>query len=692
MREKDKKEDFIKKAISVHGNKYDYSKVEYKGCCEKVTIICPIHGEFNQTPRSHIRGSGCPECAKIKVAGSKRKRLSKLIAEFNKKHHGRYDYSGIKEEEYQSNKSKLPIICPVHGVFYQSVSKHLSGQGCPKCYGNIKKSVEDFINEARKVHGDEYDYSKVDYVNTNTKVEIICREHGSFWQTPKNHTARKQGCPECAKAKIGESITKPFEKFVAEASKVHNGKYFYNIKGYVNSSSKIDIYCPKHGLFKQNASSHLQGCGCPKCATEQTTEKIWNIYSKEFIKRAKQIHGDKYDYSKADFKKFKEKVTIICPIHGEFEQMPDKHIYGKCGCPKCAKTYQPTTEEFVERSSGIHKNKYDYSKVEYVDAHTKVCIICPDHGEFWQTPNGHIKGNGCPRCAKIISKPEVEITDFIKSIHEGEILNNVRNVIAPQELDIYVPDKKIAIEYNGLTWHSEEYNKDKGYHLSKLERCNEKGIKLISIFEDEWINRKEIVLGKIRHLLGKEGNKERAYARKCWAMEISKEEAMDFLEQNHIQGYVPSTIYLGCFFNGSLVGVMAFKKEKEEGSWELTRFATDINRVCCGVGGKLFKYFVGSYNPLHIKSFADRRWTLDKKDNLYTKLGFTLESILKPDYRYVNGFNREHKFGYRKQVLMRKYPDAGLNMGMTEKEMCDALGFYRIWDCGLLKFVWEATV
>ena len=137
---------------------------------------------------------------------------------------------------------------------------------------------------------------------------------------------------------------------------------------------------------------------------------------------------------------------------------------------------------------------------------------------------------------------------------------------------------------------------------------------------------------------------------------------------------------------------MSFKKESKDESnhnWELTRFATDITKHCIGLGGKLFSYFIRNYNPEYIKSFADRRWTLDKDNNLYTKLGFTLEKVLAPDYRYVNGDKREHKFGYRKHILMKKYPDAGLTEDMTEYEMTQKLGFYRIWDCGLLKYIWE---
>ena len=167
----------------------------------------------------------------------------------------------------------------------------------------------------------------------------------------------------------------------------------------------------------------------------------------------------------------------------------------------------------------------------------------------------------------------------------------------------------------------------------------------------------------------------------------------EFLEKNHIQGSCSATIHLGCYFNTELIGVMTFKKEsKDENNhnWELTRFATNINKHCIGIGGKLFKYFIRNYNPSYIKSFADRRWTLDKDNNLYTKLGFKLDKVLKPDYRYTKGANSYiHKFNFRKQTLLKRYPDSGLTEDMTEYEMTQKLGFYRIWDCGLFKYVWK---
>ena len=223
----------------------------------------------------------------------------------------------------------------------------------------------------------------------------------------------------------------------------------------------------------------------------------------------------------------------------------------------------------------------------------------------------------------------------------------------------------------------------------KTELCEKQGIRLIHIFEDEWIEHEEIVKSKLKHILGCDMDLPKIFARKCIIKEIDNQIAKSFLEKNHIQGFSRSSVYLSCFCYDELIGVMTFKREiKNSDKWELTRFASDINKHCIGVGGKLLKYFVKNYNPTEVKSFADRRWSGTLKENLYDKLGFIVDNVLKPDYHYVVGDNRLHKFGFRKQILLKKYPNSGLTEDMTEHEICQKLGFQRIYDCGLIKYKW----
>jgi len=543
-----------------------------------------------------------------------------------------------------------------------------------------KKTTEDFVNEARKIHGDRYDYSKAEYVNTRTKICIICPIHGEFWQKPLLHINQKCGCPECNGTK-----RRTTEDFISEAKKIHGDRYDYSKVIYKNVNEKVCIVCLEHGEFWQTPYEHLNGHGCPKCSGRA------KLTIEEFIDKAKEIHGDKYDYSMVDYINNSTKVCIICPQHGEFWQTPREHLKGH-GCFECGKvTFSQkkklSTEEFISRSLKIHNGFYDYSKVDYKDYYTKVCIICPEHGEFWQTPYIHYAcGCGCPKCAKQQSKGEEEIVEFLQEICNLKIETRNNNIIKPYELDIYIPEKNIAIEYDGLVWHSEQFGKDKNYHLNKTELCEKQGIRLIHIFEDEWLEHKNIVKSKLKHILGFDNDLPKVFARKCVVKKIDKKAIKRFLIENHIQGNGFSTVCLGCHYKDELVGVMSFKKERNDSDkWELTRFASDINKHCVGVAGKLFHYFIANYNPSEVKSFADRRWSANN-ENLYIKLEFKLDKILKPDYVYINNkFKTLHKFNFRKKILNKKY---GLPLTMTENEMTNKLGYYKIWNCGLLRYLW----
>ena len=196
---------------------------------------------------------------------------------------------------------------------------------------------------------------------------------------------------------------KTTEEFIHEARKKHGNKYDYSKVNYANNATKICIICPEHGEFWQEANNHLRGQGCPKCGLENSREKQAST-KEEFIKKAREKHGDKYDYSKVEYINAHTKVCIICPQHGEFWQLPLNHLSGR-GCSKCyadktRKRLTSTIENFIKKAREKHGDKYDYSKVKYVNCMTKVCIICPEHGEFWQRPNSHLSGHGCPKCKR----------------------------------------------------------------------------------------------------------------------------------------------------------------------------------------------------------------------------------------------------------------------------------------------------
>ena len=327
-----------------------------------------------------------------------------------------------------------------------------------------KKNIEEFISKAREVHKDHYDYSKAVYCGALKKICVICPEHGEFWITPANHLSG-QGCKICGLIERSKKRKKSIEQFIKESRTVHGDKYDYSKVKYHNIDKKVCIICPEHGEFWQTPYHHLNGCGCQKCVGQgKTTEDV--------VEEFKKIHGDKYDYSKVEYTNSLKKVCIICPEHGEFWQSPTNHLNG-CGCPKCSNVKHKTTNEFIKESRTVHGDKYDYSKVEYVNAHTKVCIICPEHGEFWQTPNKHLLGHKCPKCSESIIEKEIRVLldkEGIKYVKEKRF-----NWMKTYRLDFYLPDYNIGIECQGIQHFTELKTYYKDFSLDKqLERDEDK--------------------------------------------------------------------------------------------------------------------------------------------------------------------------------------------------------------------------
>jgi very-short-patch-repair endonuclease len=324
----------------------------------------------------------------------------------------KYDYSNV---EYKSAREKVIIICKNHGEFIQTPNGHLSKEsGCRKCSTEInsdkqRKTTKQFIEHALQIHGDKYDYSKVEYKSAKEKVIIICKEHGEFLQSPNSHLSKESDCIKCAG--YYKSNT---EDFINKAKKieVHRDKYDYSEVEYKSAVEKVIIICKDHGRFEQTPNHHLNGQGCYKCG-----HSMFIFTNDDFINNAKEIHDDKYDYSEIHYSRMDEKVIIICKKHGIFEQTPSNHITHKQGCQKCANNYLSNTNEFIEKAEKIHNDKYDYSKVNYINNHTNVTIVCKKHGDFEQTPQSHLSGCGCNFCGKELMKikQKTDIDDFIKN-------------------------------------------------------------------------------------------------------------------------------------------------------------------------------------------------------------------------------------------------------------------------------------
>jgi Zn finger protein HypA/HybF involved in hydrogenase expression len=241
------------------------------------------------------------------------------------KHGDIYDYSKV---EYIKSSLKVIITCKIHGDFEQKPNGHLSGDKCPRCStSNCRSSSLDFIRKAELKHNGKYDYSVVNYINNKTKVDIICREHGLFTQIPNNHL-RGQNCPKCNYRNVFNT-----KDFIKMSNIIFNNRYNYSKVNYSKNNIKVEIICEKHKSFLITPASHLRGRGCNKCGKENMS--VLNTKSLDFILSSFiDKHGYLYDYSNIKYSGTKNKVDIVCKIHGTFSQTPEKHISGN-GCPKC---------------------------------------------------------------------------------------------------------------------------------------------------------------------------------------------------------------------------------------------------------------------------------------------------------------------------------------------------------------------
>lgn len=255
-----------------------------------------------------------------------------FINKAKKVHGSRYRYDKVN---YVKAIKKVTITCPKHGDFEQQPSNHLTGYGCRKCGGNQPITFNEFVERSKEIHGDKYDYSSVCFDNVESKIDIRCKEHGVFSQRLFSHL-KGFGCPTCGNTQRGISNAHDKKEFIKRSREIHGDKYDYSKVEYKNANPKVTIICPIHGEFSIRPINLTKGVRCSKCSDEEAGLKR-RISPDEFIKRAKLIHGEKYDYSKCSYKTMHEKVEVICPEHGSFYTLPPNHVRGqiKSGCPDC---------------------------------------------------------------------------------------------------------------------------------------------------------------------------------------------------------------------------------------------------------------------------------------------------------------------------------------------------------------------
>lgn len=356
-----------------------------------------------------------------------------------------------------------------------------------------RKTLEEFLTDAKIVHGNKYDYSQVtEYVNNRVPVTIVCNTCGKpFPQAPHLHLMG-HGCPHCA-----NNIQLTTEEFIRRAKAVWGDRYTYEKSVYTTSKAKVVVTCPIHGDFDTIAYDFLKGHGCPDCGIEKVKQKR-RISQDEFIAQCKATHGDYYDYSQTVYQGKRKKVTIICRKHGPFEQWPTNHMYGQ-GCPLCkfeeaSVRNAKSKEQFIKEACKVHGNRYDYSKVVYINNKTNVTVICPDHGPFEVMPQDHIqKKNGCPKCQTSKGETAIHVWldahcikhDWHKPIRTPMAIGKRKKFVA----DFYIESLNMIIEYNGeqhyrakKEWGGDKQLKWQQARDAALRRyCETEGIRLLEI-------------------------------------------------------------------------------------------------------------------------------------------------------------------------------------------------------------------
>tara|TARA_Y100001938_G_C8063106_1_gene418550 strand:- start:33 stop:1667 length:1635 start_codon:yes stop_codon:yes gene_type:complete len=506
-----------------------------------------------------------------------------------------------------------------------------------------------------------------------------------------------------------------YEKIIFFSEKYNlNGLPFkQQIWHYINDKKNIPNceICEKELTFKR---SLLEGYGqyCSKQCANKSEKRLKNIKNtmqkkygtdyytetEEFKTKTKKTLIEKYGVDNPmKVKEFHKKLIDKCrKKHGTdypIQSQPVKNKVKKMMMEKHGVNYAILTKESIHNAQQTKKNKFieKYSNLNIININkNKITINCDkcnndyiiNRDVLWN--RDFLTVETCTVCNPVnkqVSYSENELKSFISTLNIKYIEND-RTILNPKEIDVVFPTKNIGIEYNGLIWHSELFVDD-NYHLIKCEMSKQKNYHLIQIFEDEWINKKEICKSIIRNTLGLN---QKIGARKCKIKEINSQTSAKFFNDNHIQGNSGSSVRIGLTYEDKLVAVMTFGKNRrvtgnkhKEGTWELIRYANILNTNIIGGASKLFKYFIKTYKPQHIVSYCDKRWFTG---TMYEKLGFDKTSETKPNYWYINRNKRLHRFNFRKDVLISE----GFDPNKTEKQIMKERKMYRIYDCGNIKY------
>lgn len=494
---------FISKAIAIHGkDKFRYDRVEYKNYKTEVEIFCNrCQKYFMQRPSHHYTASGCTNCKGQIISEKNRLTTSDFIAKAISVHGSdRYDY---KEVVYTGSHDYVWITCNVCGNrFSQQASKHSYGNGCSMCARTtqsnaIRKTKNEFINDAVRVHGNLYGYDSVIYIGTDKKVDIYCKKCNKIFRQLPQHHLQGRGCPKCGREKRDLSCRSSPEKFISMCISIHGDKFDYKEINYQGMTVPVKIYCKACGLFfYQTPAIHLHAkWGCQRCAIGQ---KDVLTGTKAFVTRAKQVHGDKYDYECSNYTRVIDKIQIYCKACSKFfEQVAASHLQGR-GCKICGRKKRPPpkdTSVYIEQAKRVHGDKlYNYDLVQYKNCIIPITIYCNRCKEvFIKSPSSHLYGKqGCPRHK---NKTQYMVLDYVRTLYPDSYSEFRFECLKNRKFDIYIPSVNLIIEIDG-DQHFRQVNNWKtpeAVHRSDVEKMTfaiSRGISIIRFYQpDIWNNK-----------------------------------------------------------------------------------------------------------------------------------------------------------------------------------------------------------
>lgn len=437
---------------------------KYKGYKENIDASCKIHGPIINKKAGDLKRSkyACSICAKEEKIKATSDDYEIVIAKASTIHDNSYSYKNAKISKMVITN----IYCVKHNLLFNQTKKsHLQGHtACPICKlnkqknrntTNLKKEVIDkstFINKSNEIHNNKYDYKYVDYISMFNKVDIYCTKcNQTFPQTPNDHIHKKNGCPSCANIINAKKLRLSKDDFIMRAADIHGDKYNYDLTKFIDTKTKIDVFCKKHNeTFLITPGKLLEGQGCSKCGKDKIKLEVEDV-----IEESKKIHGDKYNYdnSKLSYVKTKTFFNFFCKsCEVDVSQRVDEHLKGT-KCKYCAGDIKDDLM-FIKKATKIHDKRYSYLKTVYKNHKEKIIITCKEHGDFKQTPKVHLGGSGCPKCN--MSKGEIEISRYLKLNNISYIHNktyseycNTKETDKKLRFDFFLPEFKLFIEYDG---------------------------------------------------------------------------------------------------------------------------------------------------------------------------------------------------------------------------------------------------